>query len=47
MQVSWHGPAGMNNSTDVGDGIAGALGFERTGFEMTAELQQTENAGAA
>ena len=42
MQVSWHGPAGMNNSTNVGGGSADALGFE-----MTVELQQTQDAGAA
>ena len=47
MRVSWHGLEGMNNSTDVGDGSADALGFERTGSERALELQQTQDADAA
>ena len=47
MQVSWHGPAGMNNSINVGSGSVEALGFERTGFERALELQQTQDADAA
>ena len=32
MQVSWHGPAGLNNSTHAGVGIAGVYGLGRRGF---------------